>query len=161
MRMPSRCRFLAKSLVASIVSSSTNVNDFAIITGVGDSSTFNNNPTWQQGTKQDACYIGARPPAHSRVRRNFSATRSCAVVPAGLQFAWPHAGAQHWSSAAVSRQQRRAAVCCAVHGPVARASRQRCAAADATKPAADIAAQVGAALAMLAKYFDPTPDSAT
>jgi hypothetical protein len=51
---------MARSLASSIVKSdSSDVNKFAMITGVGDSSTFTDKPSWLQvDTAEDLCYIG-------------------------------------------------------------------------------------------------------
>lgn len=52
---------MGESLASAVVKSSDNdVNDFAIITGIGDKSVFNDLASWAQPpTAQDLCYIGA------------------------------------------------------------------------------------------------------
>lgn len=57
------CRFLGESLASTIVKpGGAGFSDFAMILGVGDSSTFTTEPSWRQfPTAPDLCYIGACP----------------------------------------------------------------------------------------------------
>jgi hypothetical protein len=152
---------------------------FAMITGVADDATFNSLPSWMQTPdNQDHCYIGA-PATRSRQRLALSSTaddgleRLVAVtlpdvsrdfVPCSapaLTIEQQRSCSLPWSFSCGLRQARSMHRSAAryVPGhfslPTCAFKHALCCAADFTRPAADIAAQVSAALAMLAKCAVP------
>lgn len=53
------CRFNAASLASTVVNNSPSPDEFSMINGVGDSSTFTAEASWEQPAgSQDLCYVG-------------------------------------------------------------------------------------------------------
>ena len=121
-------RIQAHTLLSAVVQySASDPDDFVLLTAISDSRGFNELPSWEQPQYiPDRCFVGAH--AHCK------ASMLLFAVSAGCQFA-----------------QRRAAQ---QRAPACGAETRICAlAATAQKPAADTAAQVATALALMAHYF--------
>lgn len=53
------CRFNAASLASTVINNSPNPDEFSMVNGVGDSSTFTADASWDQPEgSQDLCYVG-------------------------------------------------------------------------------------------------------
>jgi hypothetical protein len=155
------CRQQANALVASIVR--YNLNDpsaFVMITGISDSRGFTNYPSWMlANTFENRCYVGALASHFPLVVALHHARMTVPSreldLGADAMPAMQRIQASHVRSCRSATQQQaapdRSATSCV--------TKNRVRAATAAKPAADIAAQVATALALLAHYFRTTPNA--